>query len=322
MKTARFFAMVFLAAASASLMAQQVNAAGQEQGSTHVADTQVNNTTQASAAANANPGSVHATGSAENTSNVSAKGPIGFGDEASSHAYEMSSVTGELQGKLDSKHARVGDPVVLKTTEKVRTEDGTVIPKGTRLVGHVTEVQSRDSAHGVSQMGIAFDRAELKNGQSFAIHTLIRGVSPSPSVMAMNSMNSDDQMSAMAEPMGGGMSAGGHGGRGGGLLGGGGNVAGGVLDRTAATTSSVGDRIGETANENASGAVRMAGHGDLTGNVGAHQFAAARMVPHATAIPGVMLGGNSTASGMFSASKKNIEFASGTQMQLGIVKDR
>ena len=66
--------------------------------------------------------------------------------------------------------------------------DGTVIPKGSRLVGHVAQVQAHDKAHANSQMSIAFDRAELKGGQSFAIHSLIRGVSPSPSAMAMSSM--------------------------------------------------------------------------------------------------------------------------------------
>src|ERR1017187_9501376 len=54
----------------------------------------------------------------------------GFGDLADSHAWEMSAVTGELEGKLDSKTAKVGDRVVLKTTEKVQTPDGTVIPRG------------------------------------------------------------------------------------------------------------------------------------------------------------------------------------------------
>ncbi len=42
----------------------------------------------------------------------------GFGDLAASHAWEMSPVTGELDGKLDSKTARVGDLVVVKTLDK------------------------------------------------------------------------------------------------------------------------------------------------------------------------------------------------------------
>jgi hypothetical protein len=69
--------------------------------------------------------------------------------------------------------------------------------------------------------------------------------------------------------------------------------------------------------------VQLAGHGeDVNENTGAHQLAAARSVPHPTAIPGVMLAGNSSSSGVFLASRKDIEFASGTQMQLGIVADR
>lgn len=320
MKTARFFAMTILAAASIPLAAQQASATGNEQSSAHVADTQVNNSAQANGSANANPGGIHATGSAQDATNASsAERPMGFGDEASSHAYEMTSVTGELEGKLDAKHARVGDRVVLKTTEKVHTADGTVIPRGTRLVGHVTQVQAHDSAHADSQMGIAFDRAELKNGQSIAIHTLIRGVNPSPGAMAMNSMNNDDPMSGMGEPMGGATAGGGRG-----MHSGGGEspILGGAVQRISSTTNSVNERIDAAGNENTSGVVGLAGHGDLNGNIGAHQLAAARAVPHATAIPGVMLSGNSSASGVFSASKKNVEFESGTQMQLGIVADR
>src|SRR5208283_4849207 len=87
------------------------------------------------------------------------QGPMSFGDASASHSWEMSSVTGELEGKLNSRTAKVGDRVVLRTTEKVQTADGTVIPGGTRLEGHITQVQAHDSAHAVSQIGIAFDRA-------------------------------------------------------------------------------------------------------------------------------------------------------------------
>ena len=158
----------------------------------------------------------------------------------------MSSVTGELQGKLDARNAKVGDRVVLKTTEKVQTSDGTVIPRGTRLVGHITQVQTRDSSHAVSQLAIAFDRAELKNGQSLAIYTLIRGVNPSPGVMAMNS---DSPMSAVDDPLSGGSPSGGTGGGRGGRGGGGqSGILGGATQKTSPTTSSVGDRTGANTN--------------------------------------------------------------------------
>src|ERR1700722_16857489 len=108
----------------------------------------------------------------------------GFGDLAASHAWEMSPVTGELDGKLDSKTARGGDRVVLKTMDKVQTSDGTVIPRGSRLVGHVTEVQAYDPVNGTARIAIAFDHAQLKNGQNIAIYTLIGGVVPSGGAIA------------------------------------------------------------------------------------------------------------------------------------------
>ena len=78
---------------------------------------------------------------------------MGFGDASASHSWEMSPVIGELQDKLNSATAKVGDRVVLKTTEKVMTADGTVIPRGTRLLGHITQVQTRDATHGVRATG-------------------------------------------------------------------------------------------------------------------------------------------------------------------------
>lgn len=294
MKTARFFAMAFIAAAS--IPAASIPLIAQEAG------------------ADSSEKTVYAP-----------QGPMGFGDASASHSWEMSSVTGELEGKLNSATAKVGDRVVLKTTEKVQTADGTVIPRGARLVGHITQVQARDATHRFAQLAIAFDHAELKNGQSIAIFTLIRGVNPSPGVMGMSSMNSDGPMSGMGDPTsrgamgGGGVTPGG--GRGGRSGGGQPGTLGGVQG-TPATTTPIGDRTGANPDPNPQGAVELAGHGDLNENVGAHQATAARAIPHPTAIPGVMLAGNSAASGVFLASMKDIQFESGTEMQLGIVADQ
>jgi hypothetical protein len=284
MKTVWFFGMTFLAAANIPLIAQE-------------------------AAPDSSQKAVYAP-----------QGPMGFGDASASHSWEMSSVTGELQGKLDSKTARVGDRVELKTTEKVQTADGTIIPRGTHVVGHITQVQTRDSTHAVSQMGIAFDRAELKNGQSFAIYTLIRGVNTSPGVMAMNPMNRDAPVSGMGGTTGGGsMTGGGRGGLSGGEQPG---ALGGGAQRTSPTIAPVGYPVGANTDPNPQETVELAGHGDANENIGAHRLAAARAVPHATAIPGVMIAGNSSASGVFIASMRDIQLESGIQIQLGIVADR
>src|SRR5580698_8134583 len=52
----------------------------------------------------------------------------------------MSPVNVELVNKLDSKTAKTGDDVVVKTKSAVKTSDGTEIPKGSKLMGHVLAV--------------------------------------------------------------------------------------------------------------------------------------------------------------------------------------
>jgi hypothetical protein len=247
----------------------------------------------------------------------------GFGDEAASHAWEMSPVTGELEGKLDSKTAKVGDRVVLKTTEKVQTSDGTVIPRGSRLVGHVTEVQAFDIEVCPGRIAIAFDRAELKNGQSIAIYTLIRGVSTGVPIMTLPQ---DDDGGGMGMPVpAGAMANGGRMGPGYGSLApaNGPGLATSQIDRASDTAVSEGKR--DEANQvsapgsasGSTGSTTAQGSG-LSADSGAHGVAAARAVPHATAFPGVMLAGNSSSSGVLLAPLKNIQFESGTQIQLGV----
>jgi len=250
----------------------------------------------------------------------------GFGDLAASHAWEMSAVTGELEGKLDSKTAKVGDRVVLKTTEKVQTPDGTVIPRGSRLVGHVTEVQAYDIEIGPARIAIAFDHAELKNGQSIAVYTLIRGVSPSASSMAASTMK-DDAMMGMPVPLGGMVNGGRMGPeqdgvyvRGAGATGGSDNRADGTADRTSDAAASGSGRADPNLGSTASTATQ--GSGGLDADTGAHGVAAARARPRPTRIPGVMLAGNSSSSGVLLALVRNIQFDSGTQIQLGVVADR
>ncbi|HZI19019.1 MAG TPA: hypothetical protein VEY09_10535, partial [Pyrinomonadaceae bacterium] len=69
-------------------------------------------------------------------------------------------LTAELQGTLDAERARVGDKVVLKTTEVVRAGGGTVLKKGTRLLGHVADVQKRTRGAAGSSLTLVFDRLE------------------------------------------------------------------------------------------------------------------------------------------------------------------
>ncbi|HEX8291519.1 MAG TPA: hypothetical protein VF570_07190 [Pyrinomonadaceae bacterium] len=66
-------------------------------------------------------------------------------------------LTGELQGALDVSRARVGDRVVLKTTEAVKQNGRTVLKKGSQLVGRVTDVRRRAQGAAESSVTVVFD---------------------------------------------------------------------------------------------------------------------------------------------------------------------
>ena len=95
-------------------------------------------------------------------------------------AVEMSPVNGELVSKLDSKTAKVGDSVVVRTKASVKTTDGTEIPKGSKLVGHVIAAQASGAGEN-SQVALQFDHVELKGGQNLAVHSQIQSIAPAES---------------------------------------------------------------------------------------------------------------------------------------------
>jgi len=70
-----------------------------------------------------------------------------------------------LSQPVDARKNRPGDPVNAKMTEAAKSEGKVVIPKGSKLVGHVTECKPRSKDEKESSLGIVFDKAILKNGE-------------------------------------------------------------------------------------------------------------------------------------------------------------
>ena len=71
----------------------------------------------------------------------------------------------QLTKTIDAKKAKAGDEVVAKVTMDLKTNSGeVVVPKDTKVTGHVTEAQARSKDQKESQVGIAFDHATLKSG--------------------------------------------------------------------------------------------------------------------------------------------------------------
>jgi hypothetical protein len=88
----------------------------------------------------------------------------------------------QLTKTIDAKKAKTGDPVEAKVTQDLKAESGQVlVPKDTKVVGHVTEAQARTKEQKESQVAIAFDHAVMKNGGDVPMPMSIQAVIAPPS---------------------------------------------------------------------------------------------------------------------------------------------
>jgi len=124
----------------------------------------------------------------------------------------------QLSKTVDAKKAKTGDEVVATVTQDMKTSSGDlIVPKDTKVIGHVTEAQPRNKEQKQSELGIAFDRAEIK-GDQMQLPMSIQAVIAPPSQNNQNDENGaggpGQQPSAPAAsspnaPMGGGNRQGG-----------------------------------------------------------------------------------------------------------------
>ena len=165
-------------------------------------------------------------------------------------------ISGQLQSTLDTKNAKVGDQVVLKATNAVKQNGQTVVEKGSRLIGHVTEVQQRAKNGAGSRVGVVFDTLQ-QGGNSVPISAVITSVFQAQS--AAGASVSDDDMMAMGSTSAQTTTSTRSSGGGGGLLGG-------VVNSTTQTVGGVANTAGQTVN----GVTNTAGQtvGSTTRSVG------------------------------------------------------
>ncbi|HEY4382746.1 MAG TPA: hypothetical protein VGN01_20550 [Acidobacteriaceae bacterium] len=224
---------------------------------------------------------------------------------AAAPAVEMRSVNAELVGKLDSKTAKTGDDVVVETKATAKTADGTEIPKGSKLTGHVVGVQASNAGQN-SELVLQFDQAQLKGGQNLPIHTQIQSISPPGG--AASPSGSDSSMGGMNRPSTAAA-----------------NPAGDNGATGAPGSSGTAGGYSSPATTQGAGATSAAsGGGPAAGTVVARTGA---ISIRATSIPGVLLANNEPgqqdprmgqASSILLGSKKDVQLDGGTQMVLGV----
>jgi hypothetical protein len=240
---------------------------------------------------------------ASSNSSTTTSAKAGHSSAALSSGTTMNAV---LSQPVDAKKNKPGDPVTAKTTEAAKSDGKVVIPKGSKLLGHVTECKARSKDEKESALGIVFDKAILKNGEEVPLNVTIRALAAAQTAAA-SSIGGDD------------LSAGGAVGSarasGGGALGGVRSTAGaaaGAATNTAANAGGVaGGAVGSTLN--AAGAARGAVGGLNT---------AGQLTSNSQGVfglEGLNLNGaaaNSTQGSLITSSSKNVHLDSGTQILL------
>src|SRR5258707_10108367 len=148
-----------------------------------------------------------------------------------------------LNSSVDSKKCKPGDAVNAHTTEAVKSEGKTVIPKGSKLVGHVTQASARAKGESESSLGIVFDKAILKNGQEIPLNNVTIQAIASAESGASAAGADMDTMGGMGASAAGSGTASGRG-----ALGGVTSAAGGAVGAVTNTAANAGGVAGGTLN--------------------------------------------------------------------------
>ena len=113
---------------------------------------------------------------------------------SASSAISGQTVPAQLTKPVDARKNKPGDEVVAKTTQDVKSNGQVVIPRGSKIVGHVTEAKARTKGQNESSLGLAFDRAILKNGTNVPVTFAVQAIGSS----AMAAQAEEEPLAASA----------------------------------------------------------------------------------------------------------------------------
>jgi hypothetical protein len=81
---------------------------------------------------------------------------------------------------LDSSKLKEGDNVEVETAGAFKLPDGTLVPKGSKLTGHVTSSKARSKGDSDSQLTVSFDKLNITNGKQLSVKGIVQAVFPPP----------------------------------------------------------------------------------------------------------------------------------------------
>ncbi|HEY1678264.1 MAG TPA: hypothetical protein VGG04_11185 [Candidatus Sulfotelmatobacter sp.] len=84
----------------------------------------------------------------------------------------------KISKTLDSSKLKEGDAVEVETAGSFKLPDGTLVPKGSKLEGHVTAAKARSKGDSNSELTLAFEKLNIVNGKQLSIKGSVQAVFP------------------------------------------------------------------------------------------------------------------------------------------------
>jgi hypothetical protein len=283
----------------------QTNAQGSASGSQDLSVSQSGNgaNAQSDTSAQGTAGGAASSPSQNHSTQASTSNQASSDQSVSSRAAPGKTIHATLEKPIDARKNKPGDEVVAKTTQTTTSSDGVAIPKGSKIIGHVTEAKAKQKGESQSAVGVVFDHAVLKNGQQIPMNASIQAISANTSAAAF-----DDQPLS-SEMVGAGANPSATAGRGavggvGSVAGAATNTVGGAASRLDTTTAGTLNGAASLPNGAASSTISSTSHG-VSGLNGLSLSTAAQ---------------NSTEGSVISSANKNVHLDSGTEMILQVAK--
>jgi|tagenome__1003787_1003787.scaffolds.fasta_scaffold20982205_5 hypothetical protein len=134
-------------------------------------------------------------------------GAAGRSGESQASLAAGTPIYADLKSGLDSKKAKNGDAVNAQTSEAVKSSDGrTILPRGTKLIGHIVQATAKSKGDAQSALAITFDKAILKDGAEVPLSAGIQALA-SPATFSSSSdagppQNTANMGTTQTSPMG------------------------------------------------------------------------------------------------------------------------
>jgi hypothetical protein len=211
-------------------------------------------------------------------------GTVNGGTPQAGKPVAAAAVSAELTKHLDTKNAKQGDEVDARVIDAAKLPDGTELPRGTKLIGKVTDVKAKSKEDKSAHLAFNIDHAVLKDGKQM------------PVAVVMMSVTGPSQGATDAMMPGGGGGAGASSG------GGSGGSAGSTNSPTSSTPSA--PMTTDSGQSSTGGVLKSTQDRVPVGNM-----------------PGVMLtgpGNTAGSAGSLDASGDNISLGSGTKLILSV----